>query len=191
MRPLSKRHAHSLVFLANSLAAIYDDQGVETRVIKHSHGPFYPDAQWDLDRMVGQGLLKIDDIEFKDNDGRWWMDANYRPTPLGEQVYLQCRQDPMLGRSYRFLVELTSAFASLATNAQDTAPIFDAIYGAPGKADWTPLVFEQAQDNFTALTASAFDGLMGPAFQLSSKERLQLYFTYLGHMASKNPEASA
>ena len=186
LRPVSKKQLHSLVFLANSLATIYSDEGVDRRVIKHAHGPFYPDAQWDLDRMVGQGLLRISDVHFSDDEGRWWMDANYEASPLGQQVYERCRREPMLGRSYRFLVELVNAFASLARDAQDRAPLFDAIYSAPGHPDWSPIVFESAQDNHSARTATSFDYLVGPDIRLGPKERLQLYFGYLGHMTEKS-----
>jgi hypothetical protein len=185
LRPISKKQLHSLVFLANGLATIYSDEGVENRVVKHVHGPFYPDAQWDLDRMVGQGLLQISDIRFSDDDGHWWMDANFKASALGRKVYAQCRAEPMLARSYRFLVELVNAFASLTRDAQNTAPLFDAIYAAPGHPEWSPIVFEDAQDNFSAQTAASFDGMVGPDIRLAPKERLQLYFGYLGLMAEK------
>lgn len=185
LRPISKKRAHSLVFLANSLAPIYSDEGVETRVVKHTHGPFYPDAQWDMDRMVGQGLLLISNVTFSDDEGRWWMDADYEASELGQRVYEQCRREPVLARSYRFLLELVNAFASLARDAQNTAPLFDAIYAAPGNNDWSPIVFEDAADNFSVLTATSFDDLVGPDIRLTPKERLQLYFEYLGLMAEK------
>lgn len=190
LRPAPKKHVHSLVFLANSLAAIYQDEGVESRVIKHTHGPFYPDAQWDLDRMVGQGLLTISDVKFTDDDGRWWMDANYEVTPRGEQVYEACRELPLLERSYRFLLELSNAFASLTRDAQNTAPLEDAIYSTPGQPNWAALVFEVSDDNFSALTATAFDDLVGPEIRLSPKERLQLYFGYLQRAAAEGKEAA-
>lgn len=185
LRPLPKKQVHSLVFLANSLATIYDDEGVAFRVVKHAHGPFYPDAQWDLDRMVGQGLLIISDVDFSEDNGRWWMDANYEVTPRGETVFASCRELPLLQRSYVFLVELTNAFASLTLNAQDQAPFKDAIYSTPGRPNWAPLVFEEPQQNLTALTATAFDELVGPSIRLSPKERLQLYFGYLQRVAER------
>lgn len=190
LRPLAKRDVHALVFLANSLSAIYEDQGVESRVIKHTHGPFYPDAQWDLDRMVGQGLLKISDVSFTDDDGHWWMDANYETSPAGESVHRGCLIEPMLGRSYRFLLELVNAFASLARDARDTAPLVDAIYSAPGHPNWAAIVFEDGQNNFSARTAMAFDELVGPDIRLAPKERLQLYFGYLEHVATKKKEVA-
>lgn len=183
LRPLSKQNAHALVFLANSLAPIYDDTGIETRVIKHEHGPFYPDAQWDLDRMVGQGLLAISDVRLSQTGARWWMEAAYLPTTAGREAFARCRELPLLKRSTRFLIELTNAFASLNKDVRDRAALEDAIYAIPGRPNLTPLVFENAEDNYSAMTANAFDALVGDEVLLSPKERLQLYFGYLAQRA--------
>jgi hypothetical protein len=180
LRPLSKQNAHALVFLANSLAPIYDDTGIETRVIKHEHGPFYPDAQWDLDRMVGQGLLAISDVRFSQTGTRWWLDAAYLPTASGREAFARCRELPLLKRSTRFLIELTNAFASLSKDTRDRAALEDAIYAIPGRPNLSALVFENSEDNYSAMTANAFDELVGDEVYLSPKERLQLYFGYLG-----------
>lgn len=179
LRPLSKSHVHALVFLANSLAPIYEDSGLEARVIKHEHGPFYPDAQWDLDRLVGQGLLHVSDVTLSDTGGRWWMDASYEASASGKAAFKECRSLPLLGRSYRFLLELTNAFASLQQDARSRAALVDVIYATPNRANRTALVFEEAEQNFSSLTAVAFDDLAGPDIVLTPKERLQLYFGYL------------
>lgn len=179
LRPLSKSHAHSLIFLANSLAPIYEDTGLESRVIKHEHGPFYPDAQWDLDRLVGQGLLNVSGITLSETGGRWWMDGAYEASASGRAAFKEFRTLPLLERSYRFLLELTNAFASLQQDARNRAALTDVIYATPNRANRTALVFEYAEQNFSSLTAAAFDDLAGPDVALSPKERLQLYFGYL------------
>ncbi|HDR9798353.1 TPA: hypothetical protein QDC59_001924 [Burkholderia cenocepacia] len=181
LRPLSKQNAHALVFLANSLAPIYDDAGIETRVIKHKHGPFYPDAQWDLDRMVGQGLLSIHDVHLSKTEENWWLDAAYIPTAAGRNVFSRCRELPLLKRSTGFLVELVNAFASLSAKGRDQAALKDAIYAIPGRPNLSPLVFENIEDNYSTMTANAFEKLAGSEISLSPKERLQLYFGYLAH----------
>lgn len=191
LRPLSKAHAHALVFLANSLAPIYEDTGLETRVIKHEHGPFYPDAQWDLDRLVGQGLLNISGVTLSDTEGRWWMDGAYEASDTGRAVFNECRSLPLLGRSYRFLLELTNAFASLQQNSRNRAALVDVIYSTPNRANRTALVFENAEENFSSMTAVAFDDLAGPDIVLSPKERLQLYFGYLEEHAKRSGELTS
>lgn len=189
MRTLTKAQVHALVFLANCLAPIYDDTGVETRVVKLRMGPFYPDAQWDLDRMVGQGLLHIEQVRLYRSNGRWWMDAHYSPSKRGREVFEQCRDLPLLNRSFKFLLELTSAFASLNRDTRDAAPLKDAIYATPGRRYRSALVFEDATTNYSTRTAHAFDDLVGPDLPLGPKERLNLYFGYLAEASKVAVEA--
>jgi len=183
LRPVSNRHVHALVFLANSLAPIYQDEGVETRVVKQARGPFYPDAQWDLDRMVGQQLLTISgDRLNRTNDG-WEIDASYQVTKLGINLVTQCRQAPIIDKSYNFLVELAAAFASLTRDERDSAPLEDAIYSIPNRPMGTALVFENSEDNYSVLTASAFDALVGRDLVLTPRDRVHLYLRYLARSA--------
>lgn len=190
LRPVPKSQLHSLVFLANSLAPIYEDTGVDSRVIRYEHGPFYPDAQWDLDRMAAQGLLRIEDIRYERIDTKWWLNAAYSVTDRGEEMYARCGELPLIQRSYRFLLELVNAFASLSRDSLDTAPLQDAIYRKPGQPNWAPLVFDDPQDNYAVLTAQTFDELVGPEIRLAPKERLDLYFDYLGRLASRSTTES-
>ncbi len=183
LRPLSKTHLHALVFLANTLAPLYADTGVESRVVRHQHGPFYPDAQWDIDRMVGQSLVQVSNVDYRETDGHWWLDANYEATAAGEAIFTRCRATPLLEKTFQFLLELITAFASLHTQSMDAAPLQDAIYRTPGQPDWAALVFEEGRDNYSAITANAFADLAGDEILLSPKERIHLYLDYLGKLA--------
>ena len=183
LRPVSNRHIHALVFLANSLAPIYQDEGVETRVVKQAQGPFYPDAQWDLDRMVGQRLLEIsNDRQSRTRDG-WMLNTHYEVTKEGIALVNEFRKAPILDKSYTFLLELAAAFASLTRDERDKAPLEDAIYSIPNRPNGTALVFESAADNYSALTASAFDELVGAELTLSPRDRVRLYLRYLARSA--------
>jgi hypothetical protein len=179
LRPVSSQHVHALVFLANSLAPIYQDEGVEARVVKQAQGPFYPDAQWDLDRMVGQELLTVSNERLLHTKDGWMLKACYEVTGRGIELVAQCRQSPILDRSYNFLLELAAAFASLSLDERNTAPLEDAIYSIPGRPNGTALVFENADDNYSVLTASAFDELVGAELTLTPKDRVHLYLRYL------------
>lgn len=183
LKPLPKRQLHSLVFLANCLAPIYGEAAIESRVIKYRHGPFYPDAQWDLDRMLAQGLVQISHIRYEQLEGEWWMEANYHTTRRGDEIYRRSLNAPLLGQSYRFLVELINAFVSIDRGVLDEAPLHDALYSTPGKPNWAALVFEKSTDNVSAITADAFSDLLPSNAYLSPKERVDLYLRYLGRMA--------
>lgn len=188
LNPITKRQIHSLVFLANCLAPIYGEAAIESRVIKYSHGPFYPDAQWDLDRMVAQGIIEIEDVKYSDTDGEWWMEADYRITKRGEEVNRHALEAPMLTRAHKFLVELVNAFVSLDRTALESAVLQDAIYRTPGKKMWAALVFEDKKDNYAVITAETFSSLLPVNTTLSPKERIDLYLRYLGHLVRKTAQ---
>lgn len=185
LRSIEKPQVHGLVFLANGLAPIYDDIGVDDRVIRHEYGPFYPDVQWDLDRLVGQGLLCVDAVGYRHLSRHWWQDARYTVTTPGLVLYEALDVIHDLHRSFRFLLELVHAFVSLQREVMDAAFLQDAIYRTPGKPHWAALVFERIEDNFAAQTAVAFDALAGEQITLSPKERLHLYLRYLGRLAAR------
>lgn len=180
MLPISKRQLHALIFLANCLAPIYDDRGIDTRVIRHTRGPFYPDAQWDLDRLVGDGLAVVEGVSYSPTENHWWMQANYRVTSSGEDLFARCSELPDIRRSYAFLVELINAFASLERDSMDSAALEDVIYRSPGRGNWAALVFDDVSRNGSVQTTEAFSELLGESFFLSPKERLNLYLSYLG-----------
>lgn len=183
MQPISKQRLHSLIFLANCLAPIYDERGIDTRVIRHTQGPFYPDAQWDLDRLVGDGLATVENVAYVPSADHWWMQADYRVTPRGEALYAVCSELPDIRRSYEFLVELVNAFASIERGSMDAVALEDVIYRTPGQVNWAALVFDDVSENDSVRTAEAFSELIGDSFQLSAKERLNLYLGYLGRRA--------
>lgn len=189
LMPLSKRNLHSLVFLANGLAPLYREAALDERVVRHEVGPFYPDVQWDLDRLVGQGLLKMAQVRYVRTEDAWWLEADYLLTQAGMTLSSRLEQLPQLQRSNRFLVELTSAFASVNRDDLDQAAQHDAIYSAPGRAQWASLVFESPDDNYAARTANAFEDVMGD-IRLSPKERVRLYFGYLGRVARQSRSVS-
>lgn len=183
MQPISKQRLHALIFLANCLAPIYDERGIDTRVIRHTQGPFYPDAQWDVDRLVGDGLATVENVVYVPSVDHWWMQADYRITPRGEALYVSCSELPDIRRSYEFLVELINAFASMERDSMDSAALEDVIYRTPGQVNWAALVFDDVSENGSVQTAEAFSELMGESFLLSAKERLNLYLGYLGQRA--------
>ncbi len=185
MLPISKQRLHALIFLANCLAPIYDDRGIDTRVIRHTEGPFYPDAQWDLDRLVGDGLATVENVAYVPRVDHWWMQANYRITPRGEALYVNCSLLPDIRRSYEFLVELINAFASMERDSMNSAALEDVIYRTPGQGNWAALVFDDVSENGSVQTAEAFSELIGESFILSAKERLDLYLGYLGRRAGE------
>lgn len=57
--PLSRRRFHRVFFLANTLAPHYRQPYFVDLVYRWENGPFYPDAQWQLYRLIGSGLATL------------------------------------------------------------------------------------------------------------------------------------
>ena len=66
--PISKTRFHRLLFLSNCLAELFDAQPPAKRVLKNEHGPYYPDAQWAVDRLIAMGMLLIKRVELTTSD---------------------------------------------------------------------------------------------------------------------------
>ncbi|MDO8777144.1 MAG: hypothetical protein Q7K57_52220 [Burkholderiaceae bacterium] len=189
--PLPKNQLHSLIFFANCLAPIYEEVAHDARVIKHDFGPFYPDAQWDIDRMVAQGLISVSGIRYRRISLSWWMDSDYRISSSGTRVQELSLTTPVLARTSNFIKELTETYASMSVQTADEAFLYDAIYETPAMPTWASLVFDSVDKNLSVLTAEAFDQFLPSGHIFSSRERVELYLQYLKERASKRDAASA
>ena len=62
--PLATAQLHVLLYLANTMAQLFDVTRVRGRVLKRGAYPFYPDVQRELDRLAFNGVLKIERVDF-------------------------------------------------------------------------------------------------------------------------------
>lgn len=72
---------HRLVYFVNALMPSVGMKSETARVLKASYGPFFPDYQWDLDRLVGMRLLHVVDMEWLPNDQHFF--GKYQITKKG------------------------------------------------------------------------------------------------------------
>ena len=85
--PLAEMRLHRLVFLANVLAPVYDLPVEDGKVVKYRRGPFYPDVQWDLDRLAVSGLADISEIRHIKDEHGWWFSAKYGLRKQGDGAH--------------------------------------------------------------------------------------------------------
>lgn len=55
--PLSIARFHALAFLADILSPLYKFIPLAGKIEKRRVGPYYPDLQWEVDRLIGMGLV--------------------------------------------------------------------------------------------------------------------------------------
>lgn len=187
LRPVSKLRLHRLIFLSNCLAPVYGETPLDEKVIKYKWGPYYPEAQWDIDRMAIQGLVALTDVEVsKDKRNGWWLHANYELLAKGRELCEEVIEVMLLEKVFEFLSELAHGYATLDDAVLDNVALKDATYNAPAVAEWAPIDFSEIKNNYSALTASAFGDLLPIQVSPNAREQVQLYLRYLARVAKKN-----
>ena len=74
--PMRLRQLHTYAYLVNVLAPVWSTSSLDGSLLKRPDGPFYPALQYDLDRLIGLGLVDISDLgHVLDQDGRWRLDG--------------------------------------------------------------------------------------------------------------------
>jgi hypothetical protein len=177
--PLSKLRFHRIAYLANGMSRVLGIRAVDERIVKHRRGPFYPDLQWHLDRLVGQGLVRIRAVRhFTDIDGSW-MDAEYALRPRGVEVveYL-CRLDERRQLA-AFHLEVVRAFAAQEDEVLDGLALADVTYADAKRATNAVIDFSERRDNLSAQLAESFANLAPDPRALTMHDKINLYVEYI------------
>lgn len=185
LAPLRVGDVHRLAFFANCLAPVYDMAPIDGEILKYRRGPFYPEVQWDLDRLTVQAFTNIHDVDYKVDEYGVWLWAQYEISEKAVRAVEHAREAPQAGRMYDFLRETAAAYASLQHGAQETAPFKDATFGDPHVLEQSLLDLGREASNFSVRTAESFDSLVPGAVRLQPRDRLHLYFRYLDRMVAK------
>jgi hypothetical protein len=62
INPMDIGQFNMLAYLANAVARCYDIEPLNPIVLKEKNGILYPKLIWDLDRLVGMGLVRVSNI---------------------------------------------------------------------------------------------------------------------------------
>lgn len=190
--PLSTDRLHALAFLADVLSPVWHLPAFDQVVVKSSGGPFYPELQREMDRLVAAGLLEVTNIRYIPRprggariEGRYGLrfgskhleDLLGRLGARGPEAAL----DPGDVQVHAFLVELAGALARLPNAEVDRAATSDVTY-SDRQIDNNNLIYmaPAARSNRSVETAERFATFMPDGANLSPGEKLYLYATYLG-----------
>lgn len=177
--PLSKLRIHRLIYLTNCLSPLYRLRPNDDRIVKYKRGPFYPALQWHLDRLVGQGLLAVQNINhFSDSDGAW-MNADYRLNQRAVEVIGKLSPLHEIAALSRYILEVVNAYASLGDEVLDGIILGDLTYSDDRKAMGAIIDFSLDADNLSTQAAMSFSRLVTNPFLLSAGDELHLYVEYL------------
>ncbi len=176
--PIAAPQLHVLLYLANTLADLFVITRVRGRVLKKGPLPFYPDVQWEIDRLAFSGVLTIERVDFERKDQ---MTAHYGLGEKGREIYTALlatsAEAQRTARLFRELV--AAALGRFLVQRPGIGPI-DANYGDLGVVDNQVVDFaEWTDENKNAeLTQYLIDGLR-QSRPNAERDGVRLYCDYL------------
>lgn len=183
--PLSVERLHRLVYLANAMAPVYDLLTPDGYILKFKRGPFFPEVQWDIDRLSVQGLAAVSGLKRMKDDQGWWFEANYSLTRTGMAAVDHALLLGEARHKASFLREVVRAFAAILRDEANDEPPGDADDVLLKDVAFTradlegPIDFRTASENLTALAAGAIGLRVGGDRSVGRRAEVHLYFRYL------------
>lgn len=184
--PIESMRLHRLAFLANCLSPVYDLPAADGKILKYRRGPFYPELQWDIDRLVVQGFLSMLDLQHVMDEFGPWFTANYSLAARGVEAVHVMEQTPNGARVHAYLQEVGAAFSSLREESRQDAALEDATYSNPFVHEGSLIDFgEWQRRNYSEAAAHAFAAVVPENVRLGRRDELHLYFRYLDRMVNR------
>lgn len=110
--PLNLPDLNALIYLANATIPCYEVASLDATVRKLSSGPVYPDAIWDLDRLVGMLLLGIAGTATRSKSAV--NSPRYFITRMGVDLITRIRaSEPEFEKTAGALMDIVAAYARL------------------------------------------------------------------------------
>lgn len=181
LAPIKILRLHTFAYLSNVLAPVWDMPVLNGAVLKRSGGPFYPDLQHDLDRLVGSGVASIFGMSHvQDEANLWRLEGSYRlRSSFAEPILKTLDSFPDERRLNTFIGELGYALSSLSDDEFDQAVSEDATYSDPMTSNDNVIDFsEWRKRNFSANAADRFDNFI-PGGSATPGEKIHLYVRHL------------
>lgn len=179
LAPSSSRALHELAYLANVLAPVFDLPPLDATLLKRKSGPYYPELQQTIDRLVGRGLVEARELRYvlDEVEQRYRISASYLLRHSEVRAALD-RYRELYPIEALFLDELAAAYSALSDAEQGYMAVGDARY-ADVSVDVNNVIdfgeWTSAEKNFSRNAAMTF----APGRHLQPAERLYLYLDHL------------
>ena len=114
LEPVPLPILHTLAYLSNALAPVWSLQPFDGKILKRRGSPFYPTLQWDVDHLVGKGVIRVHDIRYSEDNGQWRIDASYSLNePMASKILETIEEVGYEPSLKSFCAELAQAVAAL------------------------------------------------------------------------------
>lgn len=182
IEPLPSGRLHTIAYLANVLSPVWDMPTVDGAVLKRRGGPFFPELQSDLDRLVGMGVVLVEDLRHRrlDND-RYRLDASYRlNAELACPILSVMQALPTELQALQFVSELALALSGLSDAQIDKAVTEDATYANPRVGLDNVIEFDGfSSANYSVAAAEKVGSYVKTHAEVGPGEKVHLYIQHL------------
>ena len=182
LTPLPILRLHIMAYLSDVLSPVWHLIPYNGKVLKRKEGPFFPELQYDLDRLVGRGLVRVENIgHVSVGQDRVRLDTSYSINPDLASTVLEFLDSVMEERVVAdFMRELALAISAMNDEEIDRAFNQDATYsnnhiGMGNVVDFA----EWTNTNFSASAAERIGQLVPTDAQVGPGEKVHLYFRHL------------
>lgn len=187
--PISVQRFHTLAFLGDVLSPIFGLAPMSGKVLKRRSFPYFPDLQWEIDRLIGHGLivpLNLTSVVEKSKAYVTFALAlqRTRSSPVLDIVYSQ-HEFSILRDYFR---ELAGALSNIQDSQLDAVTQLDVTWDS-GHAGAIIDYAEWQAENYSTLGAERIEQLAVQAFgnseaRLSPTAKVSLYVNYLKRVAN-------
>ena len=182
--PVPVMQFHALAFLANVLGPVWSVESYDGKILKRKGGPFYPELQRELDRLVGLGIVSIQDVRHEKEDGRWRLEGSFALNlPLTSGLAEAASFFVVERGVIVFLRRLAFATAMLKHPLEELVS-FDATWSDQRTGTGDVIDFsEWRKANYSAFVADRFDESLPTGLKTGRGDKLQLYLSFLERRA--------
>jgi hypothetical protein len=185
LSPIPVMRFHALAFLANVLAPVWSVESYDGKILKRNDGPYYPELQIELDRLIGLGFVTIKDVRYVNDNGRWRLEGAFGlnaslAQPIVEDAKVFADEQAIIA----FLRRLAFAVARLKEPLDDLIK-FDSTWSDLRTGIGDVIDFSEWRTaNYSAFTARLFNLQLPRNLPASRGDQVQLYMRLLAKRAS-------
>lgn len=183
--PIDLKRFNVLAYLSNAVAQCYGVPPLDATVLKERDGPLYPILIWDIDRLVGMGLVHVTNIVI-DNQNRV-RNVSYAITADGIKYEERCRKAiPGLEHTGNSLRSVAMAYSRNHLKlSEDSLLARDGNYANSSIANGQVVDFGDWElNNATANSVNRILEVLGATLQKDPTLGVNLYSRYLAAFAS-------
>jgi hypothetical protein len=185
LTPLPVAVFHRLVFLSNTLAHLYDTVPPSEFVLKHARGPYYPGAQFEVERLAAQGLVDLRDLRWSTESTDRQLDVKFSLTATGRALAANwVDASGWCGQVLDFLTDLCAALAAVAEGAEVTSADHDLTYSQSWAASYAVISFRNPLERLSQRAAQEIASAAPAGATPSRQHQLHLYLKYLERLAA-------